>query len=370
MEKNKNRENTIVRLSIFGIFVNLVLVAFKAFVGMASNSIAIIMDAINNLTDAFSQVITIVGTKLSMRRPDKKHPYGYGRLEYITSAIIASLVLITGITSIKESFMKAIHPESSNYSVVSLIIIAVAVVVKFVYGRFMKSSGKKIESDALIAVGTDSFMDSILSLSTLIAALISFKFGLNLEGILGVILSAFIIKAGLELIGETLGSILGGRIDSELSLELKKKIRQFDGVQGAYDLILHDYGPSRSIGSVHIEIPDDMTANQIHLLSRRIIEEIYNEYGIILTVGVYASNKDEKVLEMKHNIFEIAKKQEHFINLHGFFVDEEKKHILFDTVISYKAPSLFAVAENIKAEALKLYPDYHIDINIDQDFSD
>ncbi|MCQ2592492.1 MAG: cation diffusion facilitator family transporter [Treponema sp.] len=370
MGKKESRENTIVRLSIFGIFVNLVLVAFKAFVGIVSNSIAIIMDAINNLTDAFSQVITIVGTKLSMRRPDKKHPYGYGRLEYITSAIIASLVLITGITSIKESFLKIIHPETSNYSIISLIIIAVAVLVKFFYGRFMKASGEKIQSDALIAVGTDSFMDSILSLSTLIAALISFKFGINLEGFLGVILSAFIIKAGLELIIETLGSILGGRIDSELSLELKKKIRQFEGVSGAYDLILHDYGPSRSIGSVHIEVPANMTAEEIHLLSRRIIEEIYSEYGIILTVGIYATNTNEKVLEMKQKFIEIAKKQEHFIQLHGFFVDEEKKHILFDTVISYKAPSLYAVAENIKTEAHQFFPDYLIDINVDQDFSD
>lgn len=365
-----NREDTIVKVSIQGIFVNIILVAFKAFVGIISNSISVVLDAINNLSDAFSQLVTIIGTKLSLRRPDKKHPYGYGRIEYISSAVVASLVLIAGLTSAKESFVKIIHPENSEYTNVSLIIIGVAVVVKFFFGMYVKNTGKKVSSDALIASGTDSFMDSILSFSTFIAALISRFFGVNLESYLGLILSVFIIKAGFEIFKETLGSIIGGRADSEFSQNIKKKIRAYDGVLGAYDLILHDYGPSRSIGSVHIEVASDMTADKIHLLTRHIIADVHKEFGIVLTVGIYASNNNDAALSMKNRIIEIAKQHEHFMQLHGFFVDEERKQILFDTVISYKASSPSKLAEEIRLEVEKEYPSYSVNVNIDHDFTD
>lgn len=350
--------------------MNVILVGFKAFVGLLSNSIAVILDAVNNLADVLSQVITIVGTKLSLKRPDKKHPYGYGRIEYLSSTIVAALVLVTGITSLKESIIKIITPEKSDYAVYSLVIIGAAVFVKFFFGKYAKSVGKKIDSDALIATGADCLMDSVLSLSTLAGALISKFFGFSLEGILGAIISCFIIKAGIEIIVETLSSIIGGRADSELSQTLKARIRQFDGVYGAYDLILHDYGPSRSIGSVHIEVPCDMKADKIHLLTRRISAAIYQEFGIILTVGLYATNADQKIVDMKNKITEIAKSHPFFLQLHGFFVDEEQKIILFDTVINYKAPDSIEVAREIQREVEKQFPDYTIRVNVDHDFSD
>ena len=366
----QKRENQIVRISIQGIFVNIILVAFKAAIGIGAHSIAIILDAVNNMTDAFSQVITIIGTKLSLKKPDKKHPYGYGRIEYISSTIVAALILVTGITSLKESVLKTISPEKSEYSAVSLIIISVTVVVKFFFGNYVKSAGKKIESDALVASGTDAVMDSALSLSTLAAALVSKFAGISLEGILGIVLSAFIIKAGFEIISETLGSIIGGRADSDLSQNIKARIRKFDGVLGAYDLILHDYGPSRSIASVHIEVPAEMTAAKIHLLTRRITGAIFDEFGIVITVGIYASNSTEKTLAMKKRIVELASQNKHFIQLHGFFVDEEDAKIFFDTVISYKADSPSQVAAKIREAVENEYPEYKITVNIDHDFSD
>lgn len=366
-----NREKTIVRVSIQGIVVNLILVAFKAAVGFAAGSIAIILDAVNNLSDALSQVITIVGTKLSQREPDKQHPYGYGRIEYISSAIVAMIVLMAGFTSARESLVKTLHPDAADYTAVSLIIIGVAVVVKFVFGRYVKSVGEKVQSQSLIASGTDAFMDSILSFSTFVAALISRIFGVTLEGILGLVLSVFIIKAGLGILTETLGSIIGSRVDSDFSVGLKKQLRAYPGVRGAYDLVLHDYGPSRSIGSVHLEVDADMTAAQFDKLSRRVIADVQKEHGIILTVGLYANNDgDPDVLARKQVVAEVVKKQEHIIGFHGFFADDVEKRMSFDIVVSHHAPSATDIAASVAHELEARYPGYMVKIGIDHDFSD
>lgn len=366
-----NREQTIVKVSIQGIIMNLILVAFKSTIGLLTNSIAVILDAVNNLSDALSQVITIIGTKLSQREPDKEHPYGYGRIEYISSAIVAALVLFAGFTSLKESIAKTIHPADAEYTVVSLVIIGVAVVVKFVFGRYVKGMGKKVQSQSLVASGTDALMDSILSFTTFAAAIINRTMHISLEGILGVILSLFIVKAGIGILQETLSSLIGTRIDAEMSQQLKKQIRSIPGVRGAYDLILHDYGPSRSIGTVHIEVDAGMTAREIHHLSRRIIEEIYNEHGILLTVGIYASDYTDGVaVEIHQFAVNVIREYEHILQLHGFYVDDEQKKILFDIVISHHAKSARELANAVKARVEAEYPGYTCDVNVDHDFSD
>ncbi|MBR1742035.1 MAG: cation transporter [Lachnospiraceae bacterium] len=366
-----DREKVIIRVSIQGIIMNLILVAFKAVVGLMANSIAIILDAVNNLSDAFSQVITIVGTKLSAKAPDKKHPYGYGRIEYLSSVIVAVLVLMAGITSLKESVEKVVHPSKAEYTKVSLIIIGVAVVVKFFFGSYTKKMGEKVQSQSLIASGTDAFMDSVLSLSTFVAALISMFAHITLEGILGVLLSVFIIKAGLEILLETLSSIIGDRTDRELSLAIKKEICGYSGVNGAYDLVLHDYGPSRSIGSVHIEVNETMNADEIYRLTRKIMADIYEKFSIGMTIGIYATNvTNPKIIEIRTSVYKIIKEEEHVLQMHGFYVDEERKSISFDLVVSYSAPSTAEVCKRVQDKVLKKYPEYRCDINIDHDFSD
>ena len=262
------RQEKIIKTSIIGIVVNLILVAFKAFVGIVTNSIAITLDAVNNLTDALSSIITIIGAKLAHRPPDKNHPYGYGRIEYFSSVIIAVIVLWAGITAFMESWPKIFTPDVTNYSTVSLIIIAVAIVVKLALGRYVKSVGEDINSQALVASGSDALFDSILSLSTLVAALISIFFHISLEGILGVIISIVIIKASIDMIRETLDSMIGARVDSELSRKIKESICELPEVYGAYDLSLHNYGPEEMQGSVHVEVDDSLTALLLSLLSR------------------------------------------------------------------------------------------------------
>lgn len=361
------RQEKIIKTSIIGIVVNLILVAFKAFVGIVTNSIAITLDAVNNLTDALSSIITIIGAKLANRPPDKNHPYGYGRIEYFSSVIIAVIVLWAGITAFMESWPKIFTPDVTNYSTVSLVIIAVAIVVKLALGRYVKSVGEEINSQALVASGSDALFDSILSLSTLVAALISIFFHISLEGILGVIISIVIIKASIDMIRETLDSMIGARVDSELSRKIKDSICELPEVYGAYDLSLHNYGPEEMQGSVHVEVDDSMTALEIHNLTRQISIKIYNEFSIILTVGIYARNN--KFDDIRNDLYEIASKYEEIIEIHGFIVYETQNLITFDMIVDFDADR-----EKVKSRILKeieqKHPQYTYHVIDDYDVSD
>ncbi len=361
------RQEKIIKTSIIGIVVNLILVAFKAFVGIVTNSIAITLDAVNNLTDALSSIITIIGAKLANRPPDKNHPYGYGRIEYFSSVIIAVIVLWAGITAFMESWPKIFTPDVTNYSTVSLVIIAVAIVVKLALGKYVKSVGEDINSQALVASGSDALFDSILSLSTLVAALISIFFHISLEGILGVIISIVIIKASIDMIRETLDSMIGARVDSELSRKIKDSICELPEVYGAYDLSLHNYGPEEMQGSVHVEVDDSLTALEIHNLTRQISIKIYNEFSIILTVGIYARNN--KFDDIRNDLYEIASKYEEIIEIHGFIVYETQNLITFDMIVDFDADR-----EKVKSRILKeieqKHPQYTYQVIDDYDVSD
>ncbi len=367
---NMDRQKKIIQTSIVGIIVNLVLVAFKATVGILVNSIAITLDAVNNLTDALSSIITIIGTKLAGRAPDKEHPYGYGRIEYFSSVIIAVIVLWAGITSLQESFPKIFVPDITSYTTVSLVIVAVAVVVKFVLGRYVKGVGENINSQALVASGSDAFFDSILSLSTLVAAIISIVWHISLEGILGVIISFVIIKASIEMLQETVNSMIGSRTDSDLSRKIKDTIESFEEVHGAYDLALHNYGPEDVMGSVHVEVDDDMTAREIHDLTFRIRSAIYEEFGIVLTVGVYATNtSDEKVAQIRSYLEDVLSEYDEVIEMHGFYVYAQKNMVSFDLIVDFDADR-----KQIKGEILsklkERYGEYQFIIVDDYDISD
>ena len=205
------RERTIVRTSVVGIATNVLLAAFKAAVGLASNSIAVTLDAVNNLSDALSSVITIIGAKLGAKLPDKRHPMGYGRIEYLSSMLVAAIVLYAGITALVESAKKVVRPEPVDYGVVSLAIIAVGIVVKLALGGYVKRQGEKVNSGALIASGSDASFDAILSASVLASALVYLLWGISLEAYVGVVIAVFIIRAGIEMMSETVDDIIGAR---------------------------------------------------------------------------------------------------------------------------------------------------------------
>lgn len=362
-----SRQEKIIKTSIIGIAVNLILVAFKAFVGIVTNSIAITLDAVNNLTDALSSIITIIGAKLANRPPDKNHPYGYGRIEYFSSVIIAAIVLWAGITAFMESWPKIFNPDITNYTTVSLVIIAVAIVVKLALGQYVKRVGKDINSQALVASGSDALFDSILSLSTLVAAIISIFFHISLEGILGVAISIVIIKASIDMLRETVDSMIGSRVDSELSKRIKSSICELPEVYGAYDLSLHNYGPEEMQGSVHVEVDDSLTALEIHNLTRQISVKIYDEFSIILTVGIYARN--DKFSDIRNDLYEIASKYDEIIEIHGFIVYEDQELVTFDLIVEFDADRN-EVKNRVLKEITQKHPQFKYHIIDDYDVSD
>lgn len=365
------REWTIIKTSVVGIATNVLLAAFKAAVGLLSRSIAVTLDAVNNLSDALSSVITIIGAKLGARQPDRKHPLGHGRVEYISSLLVAAIVLYAGITSLVESVKKIIHPEAADYSTVSLLIIAVAIAVKLILGRYVKAQGEKVNSGALIASGSDASFDAILSASVLASAIIFLVWHISLEAYVGVVIAAFIIKAGIGMTTETLDDILGHREDAETSLKIKRLLTEEPEVRGAYDLILYNYGPNKNYGSVHLELPDTMTVDQVDVLTRRVETKVYRETGVILTgVGVYSYNTtDEQAAQIRNAVQEAVLSHDWALQMHGFYVDTEKKTMRFDVVLSFDVDRKEAL-ETLQREVRALYPDYNAMIVPDVDVTD
>ena len=368
----QSREKTIVRTSITGIIANVFLAAFKAVIGLLSNSIAIVLDAVNNISDAGSSLITIVGTKLAARKPDKKHPFGYGRIEYLSAMVISVIVLYAGITSFVESVKQIIHPETPDYSAVSLIIVAVAVVVKILLGRYVKATGEKVNSDSLINSGKDAMLDSVISASTLVAAGIFLIFHISLEAWLGAVISIVISKSGVEMLRDTISQILGEPNDPDLVNRIKQTVKQFPEVQGAYDLVLHNYGPDTWNGSIHVEVPDTYTADQLDRLIRNIQSEVFKEHRVILTaIGVYSVNtNDEENIRIREKVREIALSHEHVRQIHGFYLDQDEKTMRFDVVISFNAGDRREVYTEVVADVQQAFPDYQLQIAMDTDFGE
>ncbi len=366
------RDKIIIRTSGIGILANIFLAAFKAAVGLISNSIAIVLDAVNNLSDALSSLITIIGTKLANKPADKDHPFGHGRVEFLSALIISAIVLYAGVTSLIESIKKIIAPELPDYSPATLIIVTVAILVKIVLGTYVKKTGEKVNSDSLIDSGKDALLDSIISLTTLIAAGIYIIWHVSTEAYLGAIISLAIIKSGYEMLTDAISTILGERVDSDLAKDIKKVICESDEVHGAYDLVLHSYGPDKYTGSVHIEVDDCMTAAQIDSLTRDISRRVYERFGVVMAaVGIYSSNTtDSFSLSVEQFVRETVKDYSDVLQIHGFYLNKEKKSITFDVVMDFSSQDPKKVYMSIFEKVHARYPEYTLHIQMDTDVSD
>lgn len=371
MDAKLQREKQITKTSIIGIIVNLCLVTFKALVGLLAGSIAIILDAVNNLTDALSSVITIAGLKLSKRKPDNKHPFGYGRIEYFSAIIISGIVLAAGITSLVESVKKIIDPVIPDYDAFTIVIVVVAIITKLLLGRYVKAQGHKYNSEALVASGADASFDAIISAATLLCAVVTLIFHFSIDGIVGAVISAFIIKAGIGMLLESVSSVMGTRYDSEVTMAIKATVRSIPGVMGAYDLVLHDYGPDYAIGSIHVEVPADTSAEDIHKLTQVIQETVYREHHVFLTVGVYAiDTKKEEIIAMRRAVQEIATAHPGVLGTHGTFVNDTAMTISFDAVIDFTIADKRALANAINGEIEAKYPAFKSRVSFDTNYSD
>ena len=366
MERNRK----IIQVSTVGIVANVLLAAFKAAVGFMSGAIAIVMDGVNNLSDALSSVITIVGTKLSAKPADREHPFGHGRAEYLTAIVIALIVTAAGVTSMVESIQKLVSRTTPTYSTVTLVVVVVAIAAKLALGHYVRREGRKLKSDALAASGADALFDAIVTLSTLVSAGVTMLWGLNLDGIIGTLISLVIIKAGVEMLASPVGELLGSRISPEFVASLKEKALTFEDVNGVYDIIVNNYGPNVLIGSMHVSVPETMTARQIHLLSRTMAAELYKEFGVIMTIGIYALyTGDTPMAHLQNDVIRTANSQKGVLQTHAFYYYADRNLVTIDVVPDDSVKDEKAFVQSISDLLARSFPDYNFSIVLDHNYS-
>lgn len=364
----QSRNNQITKVSIVGIAANAVIATFKIIVGLLSNSVAVLLDAVNNVSDAMSSAITIIGVKLAGRKPDRKHPFGYGRVEYFSAILVAGIIFAAGISSMVESIKAIIEPEQTAFTWVSVMVIIVALIGKLLLGRYFQVRGKALSSDALVASGMEASYDAVLSAATLLSVAVSMLWAINIDGYIGAVISAFIIKTGLEMLLDPLGKIVGKRVQGDLAAAIKSKVAEVPGVLGAYDLILHDYGPDTAIGSIHIEVSDTLPSPQIQKICRRVSALIYQEFKAVMTVGIYVLNDtNPEVVAVREDIRQMAMSQEGVKQMHGLFVDEEE--IAFDIVVSFDHDA-HAICHWLEEQITAKYPGKKVHITTDTNYSE
>ncbi len=366
------RSKKIIQTSIIGIISNLTLAGFKIFVGFLSNSIAIILDAINNLSDSLSSIVTIIGAHFAGKAPDRRHPMGHGRSEYLSTVIIAIFVLYIGLTALVESIKKIITPVHVDYQTTTIIVVSAAIVVKIFLGLFFRHRGKKLESGSLVASGIDALFDAAISLATLVAIVVFLTTKLQVEAYLAACISLFIIYSGVKMMRGAFSIILGERASTDLTRRIKADIAKIDGVNGAFDLIMHDYGAGATLASVNIEVDHALSASDIDGISRNIQKTIRKKYHIIISsVGIYAIDlKDPTTEKLWRTCRDISNEYEHIIEIHGFSVDTKDKTISFDIVVDFAASNRRTYYQKFVSEIRAALPDYSVNVTLDSDISD
>ena len=364
------RNHKITRAGIIGILVNLLLAIIKIIIGRISNSVAIISDATNNLSDAGSSVITIIGSALSVKRPNDKHPYGYGRIEYFSGLIISVIVFVLGVEFLKSSISIIRNPEPVKFSWISVLIIAGTVIVKIFLSIYNKRVGSEVNSTALIASGTEALGDAAISFLTLISALIALFTDYKVDGYIGLIVSIFIFYSGYQLIKETFNNIIGQKISKELSQAIYAQVEQDQLVLGAYDLILNNYGPNKYIGSINVELEDFRTVKEASELFFSLQSQIYKTFGIFLVISLYSVNtNNDRAVKVRKQIQSLLSEYEYISNMHAFFLDEIDSKLRFDIIINFEIENIDALRKEIVQKIKVIYPKLHVNINVDRKFS-
>ena len=368
MDANERRKK-IIGVSIIGIVANLLLGVLKAVLGLLSGSIALISDALNNITDSSSSLITIVGTKLAAKAPDKQHPFGHGRTEYLTSLLIGGIVFLTGFQSLISSVKAVFNKEDINTDITTVIIIIATIAAKVLLGTFTENSGKKLNSTALIASGADAKNDAVVSVVTLISSILYMFAKISVDGIAGVIISVFILKTAYEVLSDTIKKLLGERVDGEMVRGIKDIVRNTEGVINCFDLILNDYGPDFYTGSINVEIEDNRSIGEMYPILHEAQTKIYNKYNVFLVFGFYSVDvDDERYIKIKSLLKNYKENERHIINYHGIVIDEKDKTIYCDITRDFDITSE-TVIENVNRILKEEFPEYNIHVNIDTEFS-
>ena len=363
------REGIISGTSILGIIVNLLVAATKVILGVLASSIAIISEGVNNASDALTSVLTLVGTKLAGKKPDKNHPFGYGRIEYLTSLVIALLILVTGVEVLTDAVKLIIHPDELNVSVVSVVAVALSAVVKFFLGLYTIRMGKKADSGALTAVGMDCRNDSFVSLLTIVSALIFLIFDLSLDAYAGLITSLLILKAGFEVLRDTVADLLGRPGEEALASALYHEIRQTEGVLNAADMMLHNYGPEAWSGSVNLEIDHDKTVGEMYEIIHNLQLRIMREHHVTMVFGIYAVDNDhEEVKAIRKHVGAYVQNTEHVKSFHAIYLDHDNDHLYCDLVVDYQLRDWDALKKDFLSYMAERCPGKNIVLTVETEF--
>ena len=361
----------IVLVGIVGILVNIALGVIKIIVGNAADSVAVRSDAVNNFADSISSLVTIITMAIVAKGATRKHPFGFGRVEYFSSLIISVLVLVTGGEFLINSIKKIVHPAHTDYSVVALVMLGVAIAAKILLGLYTRNAGKKYDSPNLKASGQDALSDAIITGVTLLGALLSRYAGLwKLDGWIGAVVSIFVLKGGLEILIDVLNKLMGERPSVELAEKIRSEIDAVPEILGSYDLILHNYGPNIYIGDVNVELPENMSIRDAYEITKPLNIRIQQKYGVFVYFGFYAVNTTEQdVMDMNNKVKEILMKDPSVLQVHAFYVDKDQKFMSFDTVLDFSVKEPIRKEEELRNKLQPLFPDYEIRMTADRDFT-
>ncbi len=372
--KNENVRKKYGELGSFvGICSNILLFLIKLLVGLFINSVAIIADSFNNLSDSLSSIVTLLGFKLGSKPPDKEHPFGHGRMEYISALIVSFIILLIGFELLKTSFLKIIHPEQLTFSYLTIFILLLTVIVKIWQSLFNKKIGKLINSHSLIATSEDSRNDVIVTSVTILSLVIFKSFNINLDGYFGIIVATFLIYSGFSLAKDTLSPLLGEAIDCELADQIKSIALSYKGVIGAHDILVHNYGPNKNIASLHVEVPSDVSLNKSHEIVDLIEKRVQKELNIFLTIHMDPVDlNDTRLKPLIDSVRNVCKKYDKNIDTHDHRLVEEENGInfIFDLVIPYnflKEQETNLILD-IKNTVVSLDKKYKCIINIEKNF--
>jgi len=365
-----NRFRNIIKTSLIGVAANLLLGTLKIIIGLSANSISIMSDAVNNFSDSIASIVSIITIRLASLGATKKHPFGFGRVEYFSGAIISIIVILTGVEFLTSSYSRIRNPLSTNFGYISLIVLVVAVVAKIILGRYTKNVGERENAPTLVASGQDALGDAIITFVTLMGALVNIVTGRNIDGYIGVIVSLFLLKAGFEMLLGIISSLLGERNDIDLARKIVNELKATDGIIGAYDLALHNYGPNIFIGDVNVELPDTMTIQEAYVILKPIRHRMLEEYGVILYIGFYSVNTtDPHVMTVEKNIKKIALSHPMVLQIHAFIIYDEMNILAFDVVADFECNDLKVLKKEIIQMVSKEYGSYNIKVTMERDFS-
>lgn len=325
--------------SVVGIFCNVLLFVVKGAVGFFLHSVSVMADAFNNLSDAGSSIVGLVGVRMASKPADEEHPFGHGRIEYIAALVVSFLVLQVGFTFFKDSIRKIQNPEELKFQAVSVIILVLSIGVKLWMGMFNKKLGKKIDSKVMMATATDAMGDVVTTTAT-IASVLFFKItGINIDGIVGIGVSLVVMWAGIGIAKDTLEPLIGEAVAPEEYVRISRFVEKYEGIVGSHDLIVHNYGPGRSMASIHAEVPNDVDIEVSHEIIDRIERDAAKRLGIFLVIHMDpVETKDAHVLEVRHQVEQILDAVDSRVSIHDFrMVDgKEQINLIFDMVVPFE----------------------------------